>query len=126
MYADHIAVWCQHKDKHMAHALCGSGTSDGRGLAVVRSNLAQSNRRILLQLVPDHCGLIGNEWSDVAAGEAATTVTTYQDHKQAITYKTVKALIGRDLVDPPMTHETTKAVFNGLCDQIPSLDVTQC
>ena len=84
--------------------------SDGRGLAVVRRNLAQSNRRIPLQGVPDHCGLIGNEWADVAAGEAATTVT--QNHQQAITYKTAKAFIGRELVDPPTTHERMKAVFD--------------
>ena len=56
-------------------ALNGSCISDRKGLAVVRSNLAQSNRRILLQWVPGHCGLIGNEWADAAAGEAATTVT---------------------------------------------------
>ena len=88
------------------------GMSDGRGLAVVRSNLAQSNRRIILQWVPGHCGLIGNEWADVAAGEAVTTVIPLQDHQQAITYNTAKVLIGRELVDPPTTHERTKAVFD--------------
>ena len=94
-------------------ALNGSCISDGKGLAVVHSNLAQSNRRILLQWVPGHCGLIGNEWADVAAGEAATTVTPNLVHQQAITYKTAKALIGRELVDPPTTHVRTKAVFDG-------------
>ena len=95
-------------------ALCGSGMNDGRGFAVVRRNLAQSNRLIFLQWVPYHCGLIGNEWADVAAGEAATAVTPHQYHQQDITYKTAKALIWRELVDPPMTHERTKAVFDGL------------
>ena len=36
------------------YALNGSCISDGKGLAVVRSNLAQSNKRILLQWVPGH------------------------------------------------------------------------
>ena len=100
-------------------ALSGSCISDGKGLAVVRSNLAQSNRRILLQWVLGHFGLIGNEWTYAAAGEAATTVTPNQVHQQAITYKTAKALIGRELVDPPTTHERTKAVFEGPRDQEP-------
>ena len=100
-------------------ALNGSCMSDGKGLAVVISNLAQSNRRILLQWVPGHCGLIGNEWADVAAGDAATTVTPNQVHQQAITYNMAKALIGRELVDPPTTHERTKAMFDGLRDQEP-------
>ena len=62
-------------------ALNGSCMSDGKGLAVVRSNLTQSNRRIILQWVPGHCGLIGNEWADAAAGEVATTVTPNQVHQ---------------------------------------------
>ena len=44
---------------------------------------------------------------------------TPQVHQQAITYKTAKALIGRELVEPPTTHVRTKAVFDGPCDQEP-------
>ena len=63
--------------------------------------------------------MIGNEWADTAAGAAATNDTSSQDHQQAITYKSAKALIGREVVDPQTTHERTKAVFDGPRDQEP-------
>ena len=58
-------------------------------------------------------------WADTAAGAAATNDTSSQDHQQAITYKSAKALIGREVVDPQTTHERTKAVFDGPRDQEP-------
>ena len=100
-------------------ALCGSGKSDGRGLAMVRRNLDQAYRQIILQWIPGYCGLIGNEWANTAAGAAATNDTSSQDHQKAITYKSAKALIEREVVDPQTTHERTKAVFDGPRDQEP-------
>ena len=61
--------------------------------------------------------MVGNEWANTAAGAAATNDTSSQDHQQAITYKSAKALIGREVVESQTTHERTKAIFDGPRDQ---------
>ena len=52
------------------NALKGSEKSDDKGLAQLRAGLSRLLSPILL---PGHCGLVGNEWADKAAGESASS-----------------------------------------------------
>ena len=70
------------------------------------------NRRVFIQWVPGHIGLIGNEWADSAAGDAAA-MTTEADMEGEISYQSAKAFIGREINDPPISHARTKMVFDG-------------
>ena len=61
-----------------------------------------------MQWIPGHCGIIGNEWADEAAGVAATTVTSLpplspDTQTPLISYAAVK--------DLPTSHQRTKEIY---------------
>ena len=93
-------------------ALQSPGKSDGPELMKVRRALSMLNRRVFIQWVPGHIGLIGNEWVDSAAGDAAA-MTTEAETEGEISYQSAKAFIGREINDPPISHARTKMVFDG-------------
>ena len=93
-------------------ALQSPGKSDGPELMKVRRALSMLNRRVFIQWVPGHIGLIGNEWADSAAGDAAA-MTTEAEMEGEISYQSAKAFIGREINDPPISHARTKMVFDG-------------
>ena len=64
----------------------------------------------LLQWVPGHCGLIGNDWVDVEAGKSAIA-TDDRTGYQGISFRTARSLIIQEISDPPVSHEWTKAVL---------------
>ena len=93
-------------------ALEGSGKSDKAGAAEVRRGLFSLNREVLLQWVPGHCELIGNEWADDAANSAwSSASTTSTSLAGRLTFEAAKAIVKREVVDVEITHSRTKAVY---------------
>ena len=94
-------------------ALQSPGLSDGSDLAETRRILNSLNTRVSLQWVPGHIGLIGNEWADVEADAVAASDEEPAATDGGITFQTAKAFTKRETMDPAISHERTKAVFNG-------------
>ena len=92
-------------------ALDESGKDDGTVIASIRDNLASLTSKISLQWVPGHCGLIGNEWADKAANEAAMIQGPDCQPSSSISYAAAKCLILREIQDPPPTHTRTKEIY---------------
>ena len=111
---DHILI-CSDSQAALS-ALEGPGKEDDSDISTVRNRLASVKPRISMQWIPGHCGIIGNEWADNAAGVAATTVASlpplYPDTQTPlISYAAVKALIIREIKDPPTSHQCTKEIY---------------
>ena len=100
-------------------ALSGSGKDDDSGIARLRIGLSRLSSRVILQWVPGHCGLIGNDWADSAAGEASKSTDLLPATTGGITFQSAKALIGREISDPALTHLRTKAVYDCVRDRSP-------
>ena len=99
-------------------AIEGSGRKDGRLLDELRKNLARVKCSVLLQWVPGHCGLIGNVWADEEAGKAANSTDQRTDGYQGISFRAARSRIIQEITDPPISHERTKAVYDGRRDRI--------
>ena len=112
-----ICVICSDSQSALI-AIEGSGRKDGRLLDELRTNLARVKCSVLLQWVPGHCGLIGNDWTDVEAGKAAIATDDRTDGYQGISFRAARSLIIQEISDPPVSHERTKAVFSGKRDRI--------
>ena len=95
------------------NALKDSEKTDDNGLAQLRACLARLRSPVILQWVLGHCGLVGNEWADKAAGESAISTYVSLSNLGGISFQSAKALIKREIVDPPTSHLRTKAVFDG-------------
>ena len=99
-------------------ALQSPGLSDGSDLAETRRILNSLNTRVSLQWVTSHIGLIGNEWADVEADAVAASDEEPAATDGGITFQTAKAFTKRETMDPAISHERTKAVFNGKRDPV--------
>ena len=111
-----ICVICSDSQSALI-AIEGSGRKDGRLLDELRKNLAGVKCSVLLQRVPGHCGLIGNDWADEEAGKAAIS-TDDRTGYQGISFRAARSLIIQEITDPPDSHERTKAVYSGKRDRI--------
>ena len=94
------------------NALKGSEKSDDKGLAQLRAGLSRLRSPVILQWVPGHCGLVGNEWANKAAGESAISTDVSLPNLGGISFQSAK-IIKREIVDSPTIHLRTKAVFDG-------------
>ena len=99
-------------------AIEGSGRKDGRLLDELRKNLAIVKCSVILQWVPGHCGLIGNDWADVEAGKSAIATDDRTDGYQGISFRAASSLIIQEISNPSVSHERTKAVYSGKRDRI--------
>ena len=97
--------------------LSGSGLGDDADMAKVRRILTATDRQVTLQWVPGHCDLVGNDWADSAAGEVAAAPLQHPDDiidtppSSSISFEAVRALILREIIDPPTTHQRTKTIY---------------
>ena len=86
-------------------------------MAKVRRILTATDRQVTLQWVPGHCDLVGNDWADSAAGEAAAAPLQHPDDiidtppSSSISFEAARALILREIIDPPTTHQRTKTIY---------------
>ena len=87
--------------------------TDDKGLAQLRAGLSRLRSPVILQWVPGYCGLVGNEWADKTAVESACSTDVSLPNLGGISFQLAKALIKREIVDPPTSHLRTKAVFDG-------------
>ena len=93
--------------------LCNPSAADDTQLVELRRQIEGSNHRIVIQWVPGHCGLIGNERADLEARTASTGRKKVKEEGRSVPLCTAKARIRRLIVDPPVSHARTKLVYQG-------------
>jgi ribonuclease HI len=77
--------------------------------AVIRSRLQSACNRVDLLYVPGHKDIPGNEMADTFAKEAARD--DGPPANQALSLRTAKAIIRREIVDPPTTHRLASQFY---------------
>ena len=88
--------------------------ADDSQLVELRRQLEGSKQHIVIQWVPGHCGLIGNERADMEARTASTGRRKAKEEGRSVPLCTAKARIRRLIVDPPVSHVRTKLVYQGI------------
>ena len=83
------------------------------GVEELRDLLDELPQSIVVQWVPGHCGLVGNEWADGEARVATTGRREEEEENRGVPLCTAKARIRRLIFDPPTEHARTRAVYQG-------------
>jgi ribonuclease HI len=79
----------------------------------LRGLLDELQVAVLVQWVPGHAGLQGNEWADAEAGKASTGRRCREDVGKGVSFSSAKARIRRTIQDPPIAHARTRAIYQG-------------
>jgi ribonuclease HI len=100
-----------------SQSLCQALLGSDPELAVLRNRIQTSLVRIVVQWIPGHSEITGNEVADAAAKAA----TTLEGSPGAISYKSVASYINRMIKDPPIEHKRTKKVYSKLSKKTETL-----
>ena len=82
-------------------------------IAELSDNLKNLAGTVIIQWIPGHTNIPGNELADTAAKEA----THLEDPPANISYESIKQHIKRMIIDPPIKHERTAQVYKDFNDK---------
>ena len=91
-----------------SQSLCNAISNYDDNIPVVHNIIPQISAKLLIQWVPGHSDLPGNELADQAAKEAAGAV---EEEANPISYSCACTAIKTAITDPEPTHERTKAIY---------------
>jgi ribonuclease HI len=103
-------------DSRSALVSLGSGSSAANPImGKLRQSLRDVRGRVVFQWVPGHCGLLGNEMADQAAGEASRMRTEGGDWEAVppapVSFQAAKALVKRQVFDSLPAHPRVRLVY---------------
>ena len=100
-------------------------------LTELRSELSLLTCLVIIQWVPGHCGLKGNEWADHEADRAAgrgeedewesAAINEPQEPQEAVSLSTARAALRETLLQPVVNHRRVAQVYGLGAEDIASL-----
>ena len=104
-----IAIDC----KALVLELSQPSSQDDSSLPGIVDMLDDTTFDITIQWIPEHCGIQGNEEADREAKKATTGRRREEEGMKGVPLHVAKARIRRLIVDPPISHARTKAIYQG-------------
>ena len=99
--------------KTMVTELNQPANQDDSMITEITELLDELEANIIIQWIPGHCGIEGNEEADREAKRATAGRKREEEGTKGIPLHTAKARIRRLIVDPPISHQRTKAIYQG-------------
>ena len=93
-----------------SQSICTALLGTSPALDDLRSKINNLRAHIIIQWIPGHSNIPGNELADLAAKSASTI----QGENPGISYASICALIKEKSKDPPISHPIIKAVYSGI------------
>ena len=93
-----------------SQALTSALANDSREVSNITRKLDTLNREIILQWIPSHVGIVGNERAEALANEASGL----KERAKPTTYKSAVATIKRTIKDLSPSHARTAQVYQKL------------
>ena len=120
--------WCEEQPRGTrvlictdSQALCSALSHDGDDgeIRELSNRIHHCCCSLTLQWIPSHCNIPGNEMADSAAKEACGL----DGDGGPIDYQSCKSMVKAAVVDPPIAHERSAAVYAGHSRQRDKLQV---
>ncbi len=93
-----------------SQSICTALRGTSPALYDLRVKINDIRAHIVIQWIPGHCNIPGNDLADLAAKSA----TTIQGENPGISYASICTLIKENTKDPPISHPIIKAVYSSI------------